>query len=264
MYPQALWETHDGGAHWRPGLGHVLVFTVSAGRVFAVTGSCPGGICSHLRLAVSPAFRDDWHTAALPGPMQLGIGITAHGSSVWIWGTPAARTVQAQTLVYSSDAGQTLTRMTSPCTPGLGGDLEASSDQVVWAVCPTGMMAQAWRSADAGRHWQNLPVGLGEHALPLSNGARLAPASDQVAVVFASALGPLERTTDAGGVFTIIGPSQPREPGWYWIGFTDSLTGSALRDARGSVSAPPGLQALQLWRSYDGGAHWSGPLHIGP
>jgi hypothetical protein len=125
------------------------------------------------------------------------------------------------------------------------------------------MMAQAWRSADAGLHWQNLPVGLGERALPLSNGARLAPASDQVAVISASALGPVERTTNGGGSFAIVGPAQPREPGWDWIGFTDTVTGSALRPASSSATGPGGLELLQLWRSYDGGAHWSGPVRIG-
>jgi photosystem II stability/assembly factor-like uncharacterized protein len=265
FYPQALWETHDGGEHWSVGLRNALAFTVSGDRVYAVTGTCSNGTCTSLRLQVSSARADDWHTTPLPsGATEVGLGVTAHGTSVWVWASSSSSYPKPQMLFYSSNAGQTLTHLNSPCTPGLGGDLQASSDRVVWAVCPTGMMAQAWRSADAGVHWQSLPVGLGQHSLPLSNGARLAPVSDTSAVISASALGPLLRTTDAGGAFATIGPSLPREPGWDWIGFTDATTGSALRPAASPSTGPQGLEVLQLWRSYDGGGSWTGPVRIGP
>ena len=47
----------------------------------------------------------------------------------------------------------------SPCLRQFGGALAAVSPEVVWAVCPTGMSAEALRSTDGGAHWSVLPTG---------------------------------------------------------------------------------------------------------
>jgi photosystem II stability/assembly factor-like uncharacterized protein len=253
----SLWETHDGGEHWRVGLPKVVTFTVSHDHVYALTATCANGTCSHLALAVSPAPADRWTPTALPAGSSSGApALTAYGSSLWLSLTPAAGTPRSQVLIYSADGGRTLQTRTSPCTPGLGGDLEASSAEVVWAVCPTGMMAQAWRSTDAGAHWQSLRVG----QAGLSNGARIAPASDQAAVIAAGGIGPVYRTSDGGITFSTVEPPSPNGPSWEWLGFTDSMTGSALR--AGAGAAVNGIAPHELWRSSDGGTHWSGPVPI--
>ncbi|HZU39795.1 MAG TPA: hypothetical protein VE992_02025 [Solirubrobacteraceae bacterium] len=261
-----LWETHDGGAHWQVGLDDVMVFTVSAGHVYALTGRCGSGACSGLELAVSPASGDHWTTAALPSAAASGFpAITAHGSSVWISLTPATASARSQTLLYSDYAGvHPLVAMASPCVPGLGGDLQASSDQVVWAVCPTGMMAGAWRSTDAGRHWSPLSGRTASgRRLAMSNGARLAPSSDTGAVLATGDTGELLRTTDAGASFaTVVAPS-PSGAQWMWIGFTDPQTGTALRADQGPAVGPTHVSPASLWRSSDGGASWHGPIAIG-
>lgn len=245
--PAALWETHDGGAHWQPGLRRVITFDVTAGRVYALTGGCRDGLCTDLRLAESPATADQWRRAALPvGAISGSPALTSRGSSVWLSVTPTAGSGRAQALLYSQDGGQTFTRLDSPCVPGLGGTLQSSSAQVLWAVCPTGTMAGAWRSSDGGAHWSHLATG------PLANSARLGAASDRTAVLFAGGgTGRLLRTTDAGQSFANVGA--PPTSAWMWLGFTDPSTGSALVSDNG----PEGV-----WRSRDGGAHWHGPLPI--
>ena len=251
-----LWATHDGGEHWHAALSHVIAFTVSGNRVYALTGSCTNGTCSGLALSVSPAPADQWTSTRLPVKSLSGApALTAHDSSVWLSLTAAGSAPGSEVLVYSNDGGHTLQTRSSPCTPGLGGDLEASSAQVVWAVCPTGMMAQAWRSADAGAHWESLPVRPG-----LSNGARIAPASDSAAVISAGGVAPVYRTTDEGRTFVTVVPPSGSGPGWDWIGFTDPMTGSALR--AGAGTGVNGEAPFELWRSSDGGTHWSGPVPI--
>jgi photosystem II stability/assembly factor-like uncharacterized protein len=254
--PGPLWETHDGGAHWRAGLGGVVTFTVSGGHVYAVTGSCTTTRCT-LRLASSPARADAWHFTDVPVPASPpGPSLTAHGASVWLSLTPAGGTPRAQILLASGDSGRTLAERPSPCTPGLGGEIEASSSEVLWATCPTGMMAGAWRSADGGTHWESLPAGRPPLTLPLSNGARIAPATDTTALLSTGGTGAVLRTTDGGRTFATVVRQDPNGSAWDWIGFTDPSTGSALR-------AGPGTSGLTLWRSHDGGSTWRGPARIG-
>lgn len=248
--PQPLYATHDGGLHWRRTLGDVLAFTVSGGRVYAVTGSRAGDTVRGLRLASSPADADRWRTTALPVPAGSSLlAITAHGGSVWLSLTPAGNP-RAQALLYSRDSGITLSLATSPCTPGLGGDLQAASARVLWAVCPTGTMAAAWRSTDAGAQWTQLTA----PGLELSNGARLGVISESAAVIAPGGIARPLRTTDGGRSFAPVSGPQGAQASWEWIGFTDPSTGSALLAGAGGPA--------RLWRSADGGADWSGPVAI--
>jgi hypothetical protein len=83
-----------------------------------------------------------------------------------------------QVLLASADNGMSFANEQSPCTNGLGGQLAATSSSVVWAVCPTGMLAGALRSTDGGVSWSSLDAGR-----ELSNSAQIAPASDTSAVL---------------------------------------------------------------------------------
>lgn len=262
--PGPLWATHDGGEHWQVTLPDVMTFTVSAGLVDAITGSCSNGVCSNLHFDVTPASHDAWSSAPLPLQSAGGfLDITAHGVSAWITLSPATQTADAQTLLYTDDAGvHPLITEPSPCTAGLGGDLEASSDSVVWAVCPTGMMAGAWRSTDAGAHWTALRAGTGTNGPGMSNGARLAAVSDTTAVLATGDVGQLLRSTDGGLTFTTIVPPGQTGQQWQWLGFTDPMTGAGLRFGGGEPVGPERLSPLQLWRSIDGGVSWH-PITIG-
>ena len=105
------------------------------------------------------------------------------------------------------------------------------------------MMAGASRSTDGGVTFEPL------RTPPLVNAARLAPASDQTAVLAANGAGrPLYRTTDGGATWRPL-----RQPGkddvWYYVVYTDARTGDALVQV--------GARRVAVWRTTDGGTTWS-------
>ena len=226
----------------------VVAFTTAGGEAYAVIARCTTQTCSGYRFAHGPAsaphWRGSWRESPLPfvpdGPV---IDLAARGRNVWLLGTPRATRYQHDVLARSTDGGLTFVTGDGPCAPGLGGDLEPSSARVVWAVCPTGMMAGASRSTDGGHTFKPL------RPPPLVNAARLAPASDQTAVLAANGAGrPLYRTTDGGATWRPL-----RQPGkddvWYYVVYTDARTGDALVQV--------GARRVAVWRTTDGGTTWS-------
>lgn len=261
----AFWDTHDGGGHWaEPSFlpGRVLLgFGTGAGYAFALVGSCADGSCSSMVLERSPVSSDSWSPVDLPVPAGAAplVAMAVHGPDLWL-SVSASQSQPNQLLVVGTGSGGTFATYKSPCYSGLGGRLYATSAQVVWAVCPTGMLAGLWRSTDGGAQWQQLSS-VGE----LPNSAVLAPASDTTAVVAPSPEGYLLRTTDGGATWEVVHAGSPGYS-WAWAGFTDAATGAAL-EVSGSVPAgwpwPHGPFPEQLWRSDDGGATWSGPVSFG-
>jgi photosystem II stability/assembly factor-like uncharacterized protein len=198
-----------------------------------------------------------------------GLFFTTHdGGATWRrlrlgrilgFATPAGRAfvVTSRRLEYSrasanawrsNDAGRTFVTGQGPCVPGLGGELGPVSDQVVWAVCPTGMLAGAWRSTNGGVSFDRL------RTPPLVNSAQLAPASATTAVLDRGVAARLLRTNDGGKTW-----KSPKTPGRatdvVWVGFTDARVGVALLQTGYDVSAKTEITAL--WRTTDGGASWS-------
>ncbi len=260
----AFWDTHDGGAQWsQPGFlsgRQLLAFGTGGGYALALVGACTNGSCSSVVLERSPVGSDQWASVSVPVPAGANslVAMTVHGSDVW-FSVTTALTSANQLLVAGTVSGNSFSTYASPCFSGLGGTIEATSSQVLWAVCPTGMMAQAFRSTDSGAHWATLSVG------ELENSALLAPASDSSAVIEPTDQGQLLRTSNGGTSWQSVYPAGSGAFSWTWAGFTDSSTGSALR----LESSPPagwpfpnGPFPEQLWRSSDGGMTWSGPVAI--
>lgn len=239
-----FWSTHDGGATWRRWRSpSVVAFTTARGEAYAVIARCTTQTCTAYRFARGPVSASRWSdtplTFAPDGPV---IDLAARGSNIWLLGTPRSTRYQHDVLARSNDGGRTFTTGDGPCYPGLGGDLKPSSARVVWALCPTGMMAGAFRSTDGGVTFKPL------HAPPLVNAAELAPASDETAVVAANGAGrPLYRTTDGGATWRplrLLG----NDDVWYDVVFTDARTGDALMQSGGR----PGI----AWRTTDAGITW--------
>jgi hypothetical protein len=266
----AFWDTHNGGETWtQPTLsagGELLGFGIGVGYAFALVGKCQNGGCADVELERSPVTSDAWTALSLPVPAS-GVDplatMAVHGSDLWVSLT-TSDSQPSQLLVVGTGSGASFTTYQSPCSSGLGGTIQATSAEVLWAVCPSGMMSEAFRSTDGGAQWVGL-TSAGE----LVNSAVLAPASDTTAVIEPSSQGPLLRTTDGGASWANVPPTvSPGSSGawWSWIGFTDSLTGSALLVA-GSTPAdwpwPDGPSPESLWRTDDGGLTWSGPVSFG-
>ncbi len=133
----AFYATHDGGAAWRRlALGDVLAFATGGGNAYAVTARCSLQRCTAYRVARSGVSADAWSTTAPPfAPGGSILDLAAHGSNVWLLGTPVGRQSSAlDELARSTDGGRRFVTGPGPCVPGLGGGLAPTSATVVWAV----------------------------------------------------------------------------------------------------------------------------------
>jgi photosystem II stability/assembly factor-like uncharacterized protein len=230
-----FYATHDGGATWRRlALGRLVAFATGSGNVYVVTSR---------RLEYSRVSANAWRARPLPFPSDGSpLDLEAHSANLWLLGTQRATGSFHDDLARSNDAGRTFRTGAGPCVPGLGGELAPTSTNVVWAVCPTGMLGGAWRSTNGGVSFARL------HTPQLVNAAQIAPASATTAVLDRGVGVRLLRTTDGGRTW-----SPPKTPGRatsiMWVGFTDARVGAAL--------VQTDLAKTALWRTTDGGATWS-------
>jgi photosystem II stability/assembly factor-like uncharacterized protein len=236
-----FFATHDGGASWRRfNLGRILGFATGAGKVFVATSG---------RLEYSPVSADGWRSKPLPFWSDgSALDLEAQGEKLWLLGTRQGTAPLHDVLARSDDAGQTFVNAPGPCVPGLGGALAPTSAGAIWAVCPTGMSAGAWRSTDGGVSFARL------HTPALVNSSQLAPASATTAVLDRGVAARLLRTTNGGRTW-----KPPKTPGngtnVFWVGFTNARVGAALVQTPYDASAR--TEHTVLWRTTDGGAIWS-------
>src|SRR5437764_3754345 len=217
-----LFVTRDGGESWhREGPNRsVTAFAAAGGYAYLLAG--------RHRVERSSVGRNDWRRLALT-VSHRPFSLAARGSDVWFLGPPRHRP-DFDTVELSSDRGLSFTPRKGPCLAELGGALVPAAHGVVWAVCPSGMMAELALSTDGGRSFPLIrsvhdPGGL---RLPsLTNGARIAAASARVAVLSRGAGGALLRTTDAGRHWRSV-PRTARIEEVFWLGFTTSRVGAAL------------------------------------
>lgn len=236
-----FFATHDGGASWkRLNPGRILGFATGAGKVFVATSG---------RLEYSPVSADGWQSKPLPFPSDgSALALEAHRARLWLLGTPRGTAPSHDVLARSSDAGRTFVTGPGPCVPGLGGELGPTSADVVWAVCPTGMLAGAWRSTNGGLTFRRL------RTPQLVNSSQIAGASGTTAVLDRGVAARLLRTTDGGRTWKPA-KTPGRGTGVIWVGFTDARVGAALVQTGYDETAR--TQITALWRTTDGGANWS-------
>lgn len=236
-----LYATHDGGESWRREgpTRNVTAFVAAGGYAYLLAG--------RHRLERAPVGRNRWR-ALTRSAAHRPVSLAARRSDVWLLGPPRHRP-DFDTLALSTDHGRTFKHEKGPCLSELGGALVPAGDGVVWAVCPTGNMAELALSTNGGRSFPAIrsvhdPGGLRQPGLV--NSAQIAAASARVAVLSRGAEGALLRTTDAGLHWRSV-PRTARISGVFWLGFTTSRVGAAL--------VQMGHQT-QLWRTTDGGATW--------
>ena len=239
-----LLATHDGGKTWRrQSTRSVLAVATAAGNAYAVTARCSRDRCTRYRFERSRVSSSTWTGSAMPFLPDDGlVSLAARGSNVWLLASAVGIHPHDQ-LARSANSGRTFTNGPGPCYSDLGGDLSPVSASAVWAVCPTGMMAGALRSTNGGTAFAQL------RTRPLVNSAQLAAASTSTAVLFGNGAGlrPM-RTTDGGASWR---PARvPKRPiDVFRVTFVDSRVGFAV--------AQTGPTRQELWRTADGGAHWS-------
>jgi photosystem II stability/assembly factor-like uncharacterized protein len=237
-----LFSSHDGGQSWhRSYPGNELGFTVGGGHVFVFMRGSRG-------LERSLVSRDSWRLVK-PLKTVYPIGLAARGSRVWLLGPPWRRPQYSDTIRLSDNHGRTFAKRTGPCEAQFDGRLASVGRGVVWAVCPTGMLAGLWVSTNNGHSFSSRSFHeQGGHGLPiLTNAAWVAPASSRVAVLSSGGGGALLRTTDTGHHWSHV-PGTAGIQQVFWLGFANARVGAAVVETRGGGSS--------LWRTTDAGASW--------
>jgi photosystem II stability/assembly factor-like uncharacterized protein len=238
-----LYITHDGGTTWQPS-------GPKAGREFAV-GDRDIYVLSKNRLVRSPIGRSSWQTVPLPVRYRFVVSLAAHGRRVWLLGS--TRHIRAGDFTLRSfDRGATFRKTHGPCVPELGGMLVPAGDNVVWAVCPSGMMAGILLSTNGGwtfPRYRSFHDPGGTSLPSLTNGAAIFPSSPRDAVVYRGAQGPLYRTTDRGRHWVSV-RGTGRIGQLDWLDFATRRVGAALFSTRSHPNQ------ASLWRTTDGGATW--------
>jgi photosystem II stability/assembly factor-like uncharacterized protein len=181
------------------------------------------------------------------------VNLAVNGSRVWLLGSPKRqRKDDSDEIALSRNRGADFATRAGPCFAELGGRLTPASAGVVWAVCPTGMMAGLWLSKDGGRsfpllHSAHDPGGLGEPGL--TNSAEIVAPSARDAVLYPGARGPLYRTTDEGERWIRAGHTA-RFTDVFSLGFSTRRVGVLVAPTLHHPSRS------ELWRTTDGGATW--------
>jgi photosystem II stability/assembly factor-like uncharacterized protein len=233
-----LYVTHDGGKTWRAGpTGGVLGLATGGGWAYVAT--------RRHGLERSPVSHDAWRQT-LPFTTQHAIGIAARGAQVWLVGPPR-RKPDFDSIRISADHGRTFTTQPGPCLFDLGGTLDSAGRGVLWALCPTGMMAGLWRSTDGGDSFASFSAE--SRPLLLPNGAVIAASTPRDAVLSRED-GSLLRTTDAGRHWSPV-PHTATVTDVLWLHFTSAHLGAAVVQTRDRTGVRP-----EFWRTTDGGASW--------
>jgi hypothetical protein len=200
----SLMYTTDGARSWHPATlpraeSHISAIDGQGGRVFAAAIQCPHTqTCPHgnARIYSSALGSKSWHPTAATFPrhdLAGGVGFTAWGDSIWI--TLGNGMEPRQVTMMSTDSGRTFapsnTSNAVACYPN------ATSAQITWTTCSTGMLLAFYRHSGE-MNPQKLPIaGAG------TGGTFLNPLDDHDAY-FGTAMGSdagLYLTRDGGHTF---------------------------------------------------------------
>jgi photosystem II stability/assembly factor-like uncharacterized protein len=227
-----FYATHDGGTSWRRiQLGDVLSVATGAGNAF---------VTSSRGLETSAVSADRWRVH------RFGFGVfdvVALGQNVWVLGTDKLH----EKLARSNDGGGAFTTGGGPCSPDLGGRLAPASARVVWAVCPTGMLAGVWKSADGGRSFTR-----SSPPRCCVNSALIVAPSEKTAVLAPAPGRGLLRTSDGGATWRPAITPSGRIDLLVSVSFGDARVGYVLLQLSGNTQA--------LWKTTDAGATWRAVL----
>lgn len=246
--PAVLLSTTDGGSSWHrlrlpSAAGEVARVGGHGSRVYAAAVRCSAPThCDQAQIwtAASGSFDFSPMTARLPAvEASGGVGLAAWGSSLWVMLGMGSTTDPV--ILRSSDAGASFT--TRPGPAAVNCEPVATSAQVIWTSCSTGML-MAFQRTRLDEAAYGLPViGAG------TGNTFLDPVSDDVAY-FGTALGQkagLFVTHDGGHRFTKVSAGPPgyaSAGSTYVVSFLTPDVGLAAADDAG------------LFRTIDGGVTW--------
>lgn len=258
VFGPALYATTNGGSSWvaQSVPGKVVALEAVSGKAFAL--SCAPSSCSLYSELVGTG---NWGPVSLPAQLTGYSHLAAGDGSIVVTDGVG---VGAQPVSYflSTNGGASFTRHLSPCFPGLAGRVfpAINATGVLWAACPTGMLATAFISSNDGASWTR--AGAKSTSITptceetssgstcfggFSNGLTVAPVDAKTALAWPAGTGAgLVLTTDGGNSYQRVYRGPPTMTLW-WAGFSDPSR------AYGIVHGQYGGQLIE---STDGGTSW--------
>jgi photosystem II stability/assembly factor-like uncharacterized protein len=279
LYDPKLFVSHDGGRTWAPGHEPGIVLAVAtAGRTtWMVRAGCPPhGRACELRVLESANGGRTW--AAAPAQptgatvREVGGQPGQEGALGQTWLMPIGRSSAymltspadhaAAPMWFTTDGGASWARREVRCgMRALSVTLSAAPGGTLAAVCAgepsAGFQAKsAARSADGGRTWAVHPTCLPggcQHVTPLDNGyLGQIDAVSAKTVFLVGARSWLLVTTDGGAHWRVVRPLiGDSGGGTFGVVFVNPRDGFVLGDG------PRNNERPTIWRTFDGGAHWS-------
>ena len=242
-----FFQTTDGGKSWSQVSsipGHVVDLVAANGTAWAVVLLAPQNTTTQRFAIYSTPYGNSvqtWSPVALPLADLGGIApsIVDQDGVVTILASGPSRTGD-HNHILTAKPGESFSDHQGPCLQELGGRL-SNSQKAIWAVCPTGMMAQLFVSTDRGVSWQPQHGSSG-----FANSVTVGAIDDQHAIVMTP--DGLQRIGIDGSSEKIDAPVAGAA-GANFIGFTNENTGFAV------IAESDGTS--RLLRTTDGGAHWS-------
>jgi len=245
-----LWQTTDGGQHWTqysgpnpPILGNPQQLAVASGRVWAIaTDTNKAGTPPAYGLFTATYPGGKWTLVQQPlvafgAPEPM---LAVQGKTVTVIGTDYST---GKPVGLRSTDGQTFSTLPTglPCTSAPGQPL-SPTPQGLWLACSSssGKLGGVYFSPDFGKTWQVASSKLADPRVAIGG------VDDKSAIVATG--GKLLRVNVDGSTASVSTPSVPASTQFAFIGFTTANDGFAVPVVNGT---------RQLWRTTDGGAHWS-------
>ncbi len=259
VFGAGLWETTDGGEHWRKDTspsGSILSLAAIDGQVLALTIHCSAqaGCSQRGTLLRRPLAGGSWQTVTalrvslLPGPTDM---IATQGQEAAI--------LNGRSVVLTRDGGATLTVRGTPCTTVTVG--EATSVAVTGphslALLCTGQgftghtIKHIYVSSDRGARWTQAaqPSSVGDA------GTIAAATPARLSIATASAASWLFHSGDAAAHWRTVRTEFDGGMGWADLGFTTTTDGVVVHgpaNSDGNTRRSPG----QLLFTEDSGVDW--------
>jgi hypothetical protein len=243
-YGGGLWQTTDGGTTWNavPQIGlPVERLAVASGHVWAIVLAfgAAGGVGPAYDLYTTTYPNGSWTKVDSAGSFGPALPVLAvHNASVTVIGTDASTGVAKA--VAATGGASTFTSLPSPpCNGGPGDPAAETPSGGLWLACSsaTNNVGRVVYSPDFGKSF----------SVVSSVGAQAIGAVDDATAIIASN-GKLTLLKTDKSTSAVSYPAIPASTVWDFIGFTDPTGGFAIPEVNG---------ARQLWRTTDGGSHWT-------